>query len=128
MKPGPATVLVCLLPLNPLAATAKSRICLQATQWTLVFIAALVIGARLYLRLLIQRRKLLNSDILMCAAWVAGIGSASFDIVLLRLGALEPDVATVLEQFHGTPEVIQLILKVSRSESKADVSYGGENR
>ncbi|KAH7006783.1 hypothetical protein EDB80DRAFT_576889, partial [Ilyonectria destructans] len=96
---------------------------LQATQWTLIFIAALVIGARVYLRLLIQRRKLLNSDILICAAWVAGIGSASFDIVLLRLGALELDVATVLEQFYGTPEVIQLILKISRSESKADLFW-----
>ncbi|KAH7022356.1 hypothetical protein EDB80DRAFT_673993 [Ilyonectria destructans] len=41
-----------------------------ATGWTLIAIAAGVIIARLYLRLKIQRRRLLASDMFMCDAWV----------------------------------------------------------
>lgn len=83
-----------------------------ATEWTLIFVVTVVISARLYLRVKIQHRKLLVSDILMCAAWVTGIIAASFTIKYLWMGALEPHVQISLKNYEGGPEDIILILKL----------------
>ncbi|KAH8664853.1 hypothetical protein BGZ61DRAFT_593220 [Ilyonectria robusta] len=80
--------------------------------WTLTGIAAGVIIARLYLRIKIQSRRLLLSDIFMVAAWFCGCACNSISIVLMRLGALDPSVGTDLKGFTGNPDNISKILKV----------------
>ncbi|KAM5353052.1 hypothetical protein ACJZ2D_017069 [Fusarium nematophilum] len=82
-----------------------------ASQWILILLAAAVIAARLYLRLKIQMRRLLRSDQLMCAAWVAAVATASFDVKFAQMGALDPQVKTTLEGYNGGPGDITLILK-----------------
>lgn len=69
--------------------------------------------ARLHLRLKTQRRRLLTTDILMCASWVAGIVIASIDIKLARLGVLDAHVNGRLGGYSASPEETILILKVS---------------
>ncbi|KAF7557617.1 hypothetical protein G7Z17_g567 [Cylindrodendrum hubeiense] len=82
------------------------------SQWILITIAAAVVAARVYLRLKIQKRKILSSDILMCAAWVAAVATASFDIKFAQMGALEPKVKTTLDGYNGSAEEVILILKL----------------
>ncbi|KAH8688153.1 hypothetical protein BGZ61DRAFT_452838 [Ilyonectria robusta] len=84
----------------------------QATGWTLIAIAAGAIMARLYLRLKIQRRRLLASDMFICGAWVAGVAITSLNVLLQQLGALEPSVKTNMEGFKGDPEDIPKIFKI----------------
>jgi hypothetical protein len=74
-----------------------------------------MIAARLYLRLKIQRRRLMSSDVLMCVAWVAAVAAASFDIQFAVMGALDPKVEATLKGYDGGPEEIKLIHQVSTS-------------
>lgn len=75
--------------------------------------AAVLIIARLYLRLKIQKRSLLISDMFLIASWVVGIVPNALLVSFLRLGALEPDVTRTLEYYKGPSENIPKILKVS---------------
>lgn len=72
-----------------------------------------MIGARVYLRLIIQDLPLNASDILVCAAWATSVISASFDIVFQKLGVLRPYVSYNLDGYRGTPEEVEFIWKVS---------------
>jgi hypothetical protein len=110
MSIGAAAVLVCL-PSDIEALSLNSGI-LQTTQWALIIVATAVIGARLYLRLHIQKRRLLTSDYFMCAAWVTSIMSAAVDLKFLELEALDPDLQSTLVNYKSTPEDIVLVLKV----------------
>lgn len=87
-------------------------------EWTLIVVAAGVVIARIYLRLKIQRRRLLTSDILMCFAWVSAVTTASFNFKFAQMGALHPSVLTTLEGYDGTPQQISLLLKVGILLSK----------
>lgn len=84
----------------------------QATGGTLIVIAAVAIGARLYLRLKIQKRRLLSSDILMSLAWVASVVTESFIIKLAQSNALDPKVKSTFEGFEGSSEELAFVLKV----------------
>ncbi|OHW93479.1 hypothetical protein CSPAE12_07917 [Colletotrichum incanum] len=83
-----------------------------ATAFTLIGIAAAMIGARVYLRIGIQGLPLIASDILVCLAWLTSVSSASFDIVFSDIGVLHPHVAYTLEGFQGTPEEIEFVWKL----------------
>lgn len=97
-------------PRNPFARPlTKYR---QATGGTLIFIAAVAIGARLYLRLGIQKRRLLSSDILMSLAWVASVVTEAFTIKLAQSNALDPKVKSTFEGFEGSSEELAFVLKV----------------
>jgi hypothetical protein len=85
----------------------------QATQWTLIFIATGVIVARLYLRLILQKRRLLISDLFMCAGWCSAVALASFDIVFYRMGILRQGVTLGLVGFEGTSEEAERFYKVA---------------
>ncbi|KAL6407344.1 hypothetical protein AUP68_10175 [Ilyonectria robusta] len=91
--------------------------------WTLTGIAAGVIIARLYLRIKIQSRRLLLSDIFMVAAWFCGCACNSISIVLMRLGALDPSVGTDLKGFTGNPDNISKILKVKGSHDRIGMEF-----
>ncbi|KAF7555856.1 hypothetical protein G7046_g6458 [Stylonectria norvegica] len=83
-----------------------------ASQWVLITIAAVVIIARLNLRVRIQRRTLLRSDFLMCAAWFCALFCAGFNVALAELGALNKPVKATLQGYEGTPEHLILVLKM----------------
>ncbi|KAK7428278.1 hypothetical protein QQZ08_005175 [Neonectria magnoliae] len=96
-----------------MALPAPGPAAVLATQWILITLAAGVVAARVYLRLKIQKRKILSSDVLMCAAWVSAVVTASFDIKFATMGALHPKVKTTLVGYDGTPEEVSLLLKLS---------------
>ncbi|EGU81325.1 hypothetical protein FOXB_08159 [Fusarium oxysporum f. sp. conglutinans Fo5176] len=78
----------------------------------LVIIATILVIARLNLRLRIQKRKLLLSDIFMIAAWISGLITAAFSPVFAVLDAFDPSVHTTLKGYHGGTANLVLILKV----------------
>ncbi|KAL8314648.1 hypothetical protein RB593_008317 [Gaeumannomyces tritici] len=82
------------------------------SQWLLISISAAIIAARLWLRVVVQRRRLWASDILMFLAWLASVATAASDIVFFRMGALEPHIDTFLRQYEGNVEDVILILKL----------------
>ncbi|KAI6749554.1 hypothetical protein HG530_014968 [Fusarium avenaceum] len=95
------------MPLDPSGET------IIATQWTLIFIATGVIVARLYLRLILQKRRLLISDLFMCAGWCSAVALASFDIVFYRMGVLRQGVTLGLVGFEGTAEEAERFYKLN---------------
>ncbi|KAF5246987.1 hypothetical protein FANTH_6563 [Fusarium anthophilum] len=86
------------MPIDPSGPTVV------ATEWALISVATVVILARLYLRLILQRRSLLASDVLMCAAWASAVALASFDIYFLRIGIFKPGTTFDLAGFEGTAQ------------------------
>ncbi|KAF5624490.1 integral membrane protein [Fusarium sp. NRRL 52700] len=84
------------MPIDPSGPTVV------ATEWALISIATAVILARLYLRLILQRRSLLASDVFMCAAWASAVATASFDIYFFRIGIFKPGTTFDLAGFEGT--------------------------
>lgn len=87
----------------------------QAIGFLLLAIAAAAIIARFYLRIRIQRRGLLVSDMLICAAWVSGVVTTSTSFILMHLGALQPDVLLDQGNFPGDREAFKAVFKVSTS-------------
>ncbi|KAL8372586.1 hypothetical protein RB595_002095 [Gaeumannomyces hyphopodioides] len=94
MRPGPGTAV------------------LMVVEWGLITTAALIIGARLRLRLQIQRRSLWISDILMILAWLCSVASAACDIYFARMGALEPHIDTALTRWEGSPGDMIVMLQI----------------
>ncbi|KAI3571934.1 hypothetical protein IWW34DRAFT_638448 [Fusarium oxysporum f. sp. albedinis] len=91
---------------------APSAAALLATIYTLVVIAAAVIGARIYVRLKLQKKKLLLSDIFIIAAWCSALTSASFGIVLNSSGALRPNISYTLRSFQADKETFEYVLRM----------------
>ncbi|KNB18107.1 hypothetical protein FOXG_15743 [Fusarium oxysporum f. sp. lycopersici 4287] len=80
--------------------------------WHVAKKATILVIARLNLRLRIQKRKLLLSDIFMVAAWISGLITAAFSPVFAVLDAFDPSVHTTLKGYHGGSANLVLILKV----------------
>ncbi|KAF4944936.1 hypothetical protein FSARC_14546 [Fusarium sarcochroum] len=85
---------------------------LVISEWALISLSTAVIAARIYLRLGIQKRRLLGSDIWMTAAWAMGIVVAAFCITFIRLGVMEQDIDPSLRNYDGTKEEKQHIRKL----------------
>ncbi|KAF5253534.1 hypothetical protein FANTH_1605 [Fusarium anthophilum] len=79
--------------------------------WHVAKKATILVIARLNLRLRIQKRKLLLSDIFMVAAWISGVITAAFSPAFAVLHAFDPSVHTTLEGYHGGSANLVLILK-----------------
>ncbi|KAF5550071.1 integral membrane protein [Fusarium napiforme] len=94
------------MPIDPSGSTVV------ATEWALISVATAVILARLYLRLILQRRNLLASDVFMCAAWVSAVALASFDIYFFRIGIFKPGTTFDLAGFEGTAEEAENFYKL----------------
>ncbi|KAF5587695.1 uncharacterized protein FSUBG_11722 [Fusarium subglutinans] len=94
------------MPIDPSGPTVV------ATEWALISVATVVILARLYLRLILQRRSLLASDVLMCAAWASAVALASFDIYFLRIGIFKPGTTFDLAGFEGTAQEAENFYKL----------------
>ncbi|RMJ16010.1 hypothetical protein BHE90_008706 [Fusarium euwallaceae] len=85
-------------------APAPSGAAVLGTIYTLIVLAALVIAARIYLRIVIQKRRLLASDFIMILAWLSAVTTSSFDIVLKKHGALEADINYTLTNYNPDSE------------------------
>ncbi|KAF5671671.1 integral membrane protein [Fusarium heterosporum] len=86
---------------------------LLISEWTLISLSTIVIAARVYLRLVLQKRKLLSSDIWMVVAWLMGIVVACFCITYVHLGLMEQDITLSLANYkastHDKTAVRQLL-------------------
>ncbi|EEU37634.1 uncharacterized protein NECHADRAFT_26462, partial [Fusarium vanettenii 77-13-4] len=71
--------------------------------YTLIGLAAVIIGARIYLRLKIQRNRLLASEYFMIAAWCFAVLCASVNVVMKVHGALEPQPSLLATYFQIFP-------------------------
>ncbi|KAH7141530.1 hypothetical protein B0J13DRAFT_585862 [Dactylonectria estremocensis] len=91
---------------------APSGPAVLAAIYTLIAIAAIVISARVYLRLVIQRTKLLPSDLLMISAWCSAFATASFDIVLEIEGVLRPEIDYSLTNYEAKQKNFEYVLKM----------------
>lgn len=85
---------------------------LLITEWSLIALSTLVIAARIYLRLIIQKRRLLDSDVWMTSAWAMAIIVASFCITYMHMGVMEPDIDMSLKNYNGSTEDKHFILKL----------------
>ncbi|KAI8671977.1 hypothetical protein NCS56_00659900 [Fusarium sp. Ph1] len=82
-------------------APAPSGAAVLGTIYTLIVLAALVIAARIYLRIVIQKRRLLASDFIMILAWLSAVTTSSFDILLKKHGALEAHINYTLTNYEA---------------------------
>ncbi|KAM0237043.1 hypothetical protein ACHAP5_009141 [Fusarium lateritium] len=85
---------------------------LLISEWTLISLSTLVIAARIYLRLVIQKRRLLSSDMVMALAWALGIVVAAFCIAYIRMGVMEPNIDYSLKYYDGTEDEKRVILRL----------------
>ncbi|RGP80298.1 hypothetical protein FLONG3_1599 [Fusarium longipes] len=81
-------------------------------EWTLISLSTLVIAARIYLRLGLQKQRLLGSDVWMTSAWAMGIITASFCITYVHMGVMEDGIDPGLKRFEASDERKELILKL----------------
>ncbi|RYP66191.1 hypothetical protein DL771_007924 [Monosporascus sp. 5C6A] len=91
---------------------APSAAGVLAIDYVLLTIAAAVIAARIHLRLKIQNRSLLPSDLLMIAAWCAAFTTASFNIILTIKGVLKPDIDYTLMNYDADAETLEYVLRM----------------
>lgn len=85
----------------------------QGTIYTLIVLAALVIAARIYLRIVIQKRRLLASDFIMILAWLSAVSTSAFDILLKKHGALEAHINYTLTNYEAdSVEEFEHVMKV----------------
>ncbi|KAL4728268.1 hypothetical protein ACLX1H_005010 [Fusarium chlamydosporum] len=85
---------------------------LLITEWTLISLSTIVIAARIWLRLGLQKQRLLGSDVWMTAAWAMGIITASFCITYVHMGVMEDGIAPDLSNFEASDERKKTILKL----------------
>jgi hypothetical protein len=76
-------------------------------------LSTVVIAARIWLRLGLQKQRLLGSDVWMTAAWAMGIITASFCITYVHMGAMEDGIKPSLSNYDVSDERKQLVLKVN---------------
>ncbi|CAH0050402.1 unnamed protein product [Clonostachys solani] len=88
-----------------------------APQWTLIAIALCILIALFHLRINIQKRRLLTSDILMCVTWCFAVITSAFDIKIALLGGLDQDVLYTMEGYRGDPADILVIIKLRWSST-----------
>ncbi|KAH7136925.1 hypothetical protein B0J13DRAFT_82584 [Dactylonectria estremocensis] len=95
-----------------MAFAAPGPVVVVATACALITIAGAAIVARLWLRLKIQKRRLLVSDILMGLAFVCAIITMAITVKMAQVGALDVGVKQNLVGFDGTDDEIAFALKI----------------
>ncbi|KAH8734210.1 hypothetical protein BGZ61DRAFT_442288 [Ilyonectria robusta] len=95
-----------------MGASSPGPLPLLVSGWLLTGIAAVAIIARLYLRLIIQKRKLLYSDWFICASWICGTITNVMNTELAHLGAFDKHVMMTLDGYRGDPDNIDMIIKL----------------
>ncbi|KAF4991726.1 hypothetical protein FGRMN_7637 [Fusarium graminum] len=82
-----------------------------AVSYLLITLAALIIAARVYLRLVIQKQRLIAADWLRIAAWCSAFTMVSFDVVFLQEGALDSSNNFTLDNWDVPPEKLERVLR-----------------
>lgn len=85
---------------------------LQACFWILLCVSAILIAARLWLRLKIQHQALLLSDALLLIAWCSSFTHAVFVIIFAVKGALHPDIDYTLINWKVDVTEVEFITRV----------------
>ncbi|KAJ4308226.1 hypothetical protein N0V84_012224 [Fusarium piperis] len=94
-------------------APAPSGAAVLGTIYTLIVLAAIVIAARIYLRIVIQKRRLLASDVIMILAWLSAVTTSTFDILFQKHGALEAHINYTLTNYEpDSIEEFEHVLKM----------------
>ncbi|KAH6985159.1 hypothetical protein EDB80DRAFT_624701 [Ilyonectria destructans] len=93
-----------------MALHAPTPAAVLISEWLLLSIAAVMILARLYLRLKINRQTLLLSDVFICLAWFSAAATSSVDIYLKYVGVLRQDEDAFLRGYAGDPNTLQSAL------------------
>lgn len=75
--------------------------------------AFVILVARIYLRIVIQKQKLIAADWLRILAWLSALATASFDIVYIVEGSLDPENNYTLVNWDVSPEKMERVLRVS---------------
>ncbi|KAK1970955.1 hypothetical protein LY78DRAFT_184480 [Colletotrichum sublineola] len=99
-------------PNNTLDFNGPPAAAIIASEFTLIGIAAVLIAARIYLRIGLQGLPLIASDLIICASWIACAAFAAFDIVHLKFDVLRPDLAFTLQGYNGTSAKIEFVWKL----------------
>ncbi|KIL90492.1 hypothetical protein FAVG1_06224 [Fusarium avenaceum] len=92
-------------------ASAPSGAAVLGVIYSLIALAALIIIARIYLRLVIQKQRLVAADWLRIAAWCSAFTTAAFDIVFLKEDVLDPTLNYTLVNWDAPPEKLERVLK-----------------
>ncbi|KAH7198560.1 uncharacterized protein B0J16DRAFT_379006 [Fusarium flagelliforme] len=90
---------------------APSGAAVLAVVFTLVGVAFVILVARIYLRLVIQKQKLIAADWLRILAWLSALATASSDIVYAVEGSLDPANNYTLVNWDVPPEKMERVLR-----------------
>ncbi|RBQ67904.1 hypothetical protein FVER14953_21121 [Fusarium verticillioides] len=72
--------------------------------YVLIVVSAIIIGARIYLRLAIQKQRLVAADWLRISAWCTAFVTGFFDILYAKEGVLHPGINYTLSNWDATLE------------------------
>ncbi|TLD33164.1 hypothetical protein PspLS_00192 [Pyricularia sp. CBS 133598] len=82
-----------------------------SVQMLLAFLVLVLIGARFYLKLGIQRKSLEATDYLIFVAWLCAVASSSADIAMLHVNVPSDTLASFANYEPDRPETFVFILK-----------------
>ncbi|KAL6362166.1 hypothetical protein LRP88_04243 [Fusarium phalaenopsidis] len=91
---------------------APSTAGVLACFWILLCVSAILIAARLWLRLKIQHQALLLSDALLLIAWCSSFTHAVFVIIFAVKGALHPDIDYTLINWKVDVTKVEFITRM----------------
>ncbi|UPK92392.1 hypothetical protein LCI18_003327 [Fusarium solani-melongenae] len=91
---------------------APSTAGVLACFWILLCVSAILIAARLWLRLKIQHQALLLSDALLLIAWCSSFTHAVFVIIFAVKGALHPDIDYTLINWKVDVTEVEFITRM----------------
>ncbi|KAF5587322.1 uncharacterized protein FSUBG_11862 [Fusarium subglutinans] len=72
--------------------------------YVLIAVSAIIIGARIYLRLVIQKQRLVTADWLRISAWCTAFVTGFFDILYAKEGVLHPGINYTLSNWDAPLE------------------------
>ncbi|EXA35114.1 hypothetical protein FOVG_13884 [Fusarium oxysporum f. sp. pisi HDV247] len=72
--------------------------------YVLISLSAIIIGARIYLRLVIQKQRLVTADWLRISAWFTAFVTGFFDILYAKEGVLHPGINYTLSNWDAPLE------------------------
>ncbi|EMT72131.1 hypothetical protein FOC4_g10003985 [Fusarium odoratissimum] len=72
--------------------------------YVLISLSAIIIGARIYLRLAIQKQRLVTADWLRISAWCTAFVASFFDILYAKEGVLHPGINYTLSNWDAPLE------------------------
>ncbi|KAF6827609.1 archaeal flagellin n-terminal-like domain-containing protein [Colletotrichum plurivorum] len=82
------------------------------TGWLLILTSGAVLAASMHLRINIQGRRLLTSDMFLCLAWCSAVATASFDIQFTAMGVLKQHIKITLDGYDGTDDDIMSVMRL----------------